>query len=155
MDFRIRGLRPEPFEHLFAMDAAGLARHRAIRYVADTKPGFPCRITLEDAEPGEEVLLVNYEHLPVDTPYRASHAIYLRAQAKEPFDAINVVPGAFRDRYLSIRAFDAAGMMVDAEVTQGLTLAPLIEDFLARPGVSYLHAHFARRGCYAGLIERA
>ena len=78
MDFRITGLHPAEFSHLVPLDDAALTRHRAVRRVCDSQPGFPCRVTLEDAVPGERVLLVNYEHLPVDSPYRASHAIYVR-----------------------------------------------------------------------------
>ena len=78
MDFRITGLDAGRFSHLFGLSDAELARHRALRQTCDEKPGFPCRVSLEDAEPGESVLLVNFEHLPVDSPYRASHAIYVR-----------------------------------------------------------------------------
>jgi len=155
MDFRIKGLSPQPFAHLFAMDDDELARHWAVKRVADSKPGFPCRVMLEDAEPGATVLLVNYEHLPVDSPYRASHAIYVSGWSGKAFDQVNVVPQALRDRLLSLRAFDAAGMMVDADITDGAKLEALIERLLAQPRVEYLHAHFARRGCYAARIERA
>ena len=155
MDFRISGLPAAPFSHLFAMSDEDLARHRAVRRVCDEKPGFPCRVSLADAEPGEEVVLVHYEHHAVDTPYRASHAIYVRATARETFDAVNDVPEALRSRLLSVRAFDAAGVMVAADIAEGRELVPLVERFLANPEVAYLHAHFARRGCYAARIERA
>ena len=154
MTFRIRGLEPEPFAPFFAMSDAELARRRALRCVADAKPGFPCRVSLADAEPGSEVILVNYEHLPVDSPYRASHAIFVSA-ATEPFDAVGAVPPALRERLLSLRAFDARGIMLDADVTDGTALEALVARFLARPGVEYLHAHFARRGCFAARIDRA
>ena len=154
MDFRICGLPATPFAHLVPMSDAELARHRALRRVCDEKPGFPCRVTLEDAEPGEEVLLVNYEHLPVDSPYRASHAIYVRAGAKVPFDAVNEVPQALRDRLLAVRAFDASGLMVAADIIEGRECEPLIRRFLDNPEVAYLHAHFARRGCFAARIDR-
>jgi len=154
MDFRIRGLDPAAFAPLFAMDDAQLAARRAVRTVADSKPGFPCRVTLDDAEPGMPVLLLNYEHLPVDSPYRASHAIYVSA-ATRPFDAVNVVPPALRTRLLSMRAFDRNGMMVDADVGEGAAVEALVERLLERREVDYLHAHFARRGCFAARIERA
>ena len=154
MGFRIRGLDPTPFAPLFTMDAAHLAHHRAIRVVADSRPGFPCRVSLADAEPGTEVLLLNYEHLPVDSPYRASHAIYVGADAR-PFNGVDVVPPALRERLLSLRAFDRHGMMVDADIAEGRDAEALIDRLLARSGVDYLHAHFARRGCFAARIERA
>ena len=154
MDFRIKGLDPAPFAPLFTMAEDALARHRALRTVADSKPGFPCRISLQDTEPGTQVLLLNYEHLPVDSPYRASHAIYVGAGAA-PFDRVNTVPQALRDRLLSLRAFDARGMMVDADIVEGADAETLIGRLLGKPGVEYLHAHFARRGCFAARIERA
>ncbi len=154
MDFRIKGLDPGPFAPFFAMDDDELATRRAVRRVADQRPGFPCRVTLRDAEPGEPVILLNYEHLPVDSPYRASHAIYVSG-AKEAYDAVNEIPQAFRERLLAIRAFDAAGLMIDADIVEGRDAAPLIERLLSLPAAAYLHAHYAKRGCYAGRVERA
>lgn len=154
MDFRIRGLDPAPFARYFRMDEAELARHRAARHVADAKPGFPCRVSLADVEPGEPAILVNYEHLPVESPYRASHAIFV-GPSQEPFDEIGIVPPALRSRLLSVRAFDASGMMVDADVAEGSAFEPLVSRLLGRADVAYLHAHFARRGCFAARIERA
>jgi hypothetical protein len=154
MDFRIKGLDPAPFAPLFELSEAELAKHRALRKVSDHAPGFPCRVTLRDADPGETVLLLNYEHLPVDSPYRASHAIYV-SEAKRAFDEVNEVPPAFRERLLAIRAFDARGLMIDADIAEGRECVPLIERLLGLEDVAYLHAHYARRGCYAGRIERA
>ena len=116
MEYRITGLDAREFAHLAGLSDAELARHRAVRYVCDAKPGFPCRVTLEDAEPGDEVLLVNYEHQPADSPYRASHAIYIRTGRRNRFDDVNTIPGALRDRLLSVRAFDVKGFIVDADV---------------------------------------
>jgi len=155
MDFRIRGLDPAAFTPLHALRDDELAARRALRRVADSKPGFPCRVTLEDAEPGERVLLLNYEHLPVETPYRASHAIFVREAAREPYDATNTIPSALESRLLAIRAFDAAGSMVDAEIVEGVHAPGLIRKLFARGGVAYLHAHFARRGCFAARIDHA
>ena len=154
MDFRIKGLDPQPFAPFCAMDAGELASHRAIRKVADRSPGFPCRVTLSDADPGRAVLLMNYEHLPVDSPYRASHAIYV-SDAQVPFDEVNTIPPAFASRLLALRAFDAAGLMIDADIVEGRECTPLIQRLLALPETAYLHAHYAKRGCYAGRIERA
>ncbi len=46
-------------------------------------------------------------------------------------------------------------MMVDAEVAPGDELEALIGRFFRRPGVAYLHAHNARRGCYSCRVDRA
>lgn len=155
MDFRITGLQPAPFAHLFALSDEELACHRALRRICDEKPGFPCRVSLADAEPGEEVLLVNYEHLPVDSPYRASHAIYVRAVARRPYDAVNEIPAALGTRLLALRAFDADGLMIAADIVEGRESRPVIARFLENPATAYLHAHFARRGCFAARIDRA
>jgi len=155
MSFIITGLPVEPFQPLFGLDEAALAERGALRRVADSKPGFPCRVTLDDAEPGETVLLLNFEHQPAESPYRACHAIYVRESATAPSRVENTLPPALACRLLAIRAFDATGMMIDAEVIEGADAAPLIERFLANPAAAYLHAHNARRGCFAARIDRA
>src|SRR5580658_5246639 len=108
MDFRITGLSVEPFRLLFGLSDQQLAERGARRYVADTKPGFPDRIELRDAEPGESVILVNHTHQPADTPYRASHAIFVLEGAGETYDRIDEVPEVLRPRMISLRAFDAS-----------------------------------------------
>ena len=155
MSFRITGLPAERFTHLFGLPDAELARHRALRRTCDEKPGFPCRVSLQDAEPGERVLLLNYEHLPVDSPYRASHAIYVRERAQPSFNEVDEIPPALLPRLLAVRAIDAHGMIVAADVVEGRALVPLVEQYLADDAVAYLHAHFARRGCFAARIDRA
>ena len=155
MSFRITGLPASRFAHLFGLSDEELARHRALRKTCDEKPGFPCRVSLEDAEPGEPVLLLNYEHLPVDSPYRASHAIYVREREQPSFDEIDAIPPALLPRLLAVRGIDARGMIVAADVVEGRALVPLAEQFLANPEIAYLHAHFARRGCFAARIDRA
>jgi len=154
MDFRITGLSPEPFRHLFGLSDEELARHNARRYIADSKPGFPDRVEIRDAEPGESVLLVNYQHQPAETPYRASHAVFIREGAEAVYDRTGEVPPALAGRLISLRAFDQDHMIVDADVADGAALEPLIQRLLADPKVAYLHAHYAKRGCYAARIER-
>jgi len=121
---------------------------------AASKPGFPCRISLTDAEVGEEVILVHYEHHTVASPFRASHAIYVRA-GEQQYDAVDRVPPMLRSRLLSVRAFDADGMLVDADIADGADLEALIERQFAQPQTQYLHIHFARPGCYAARVDRA
>ncbi|SMF02064.1 Protein of unknown function [Tistlia consotensis] len=155
MSYRITGLSPAPFRPLFGLSEAALAAEGARRVVADEKPGFPDRIELRDAEPGEALLLVNYLHQPAGTPYRSSHAVFVLEGATETYDRIGEVPAPLLARTLSLRAFDAGHMMIDADLVEGAALEPLIERFLADPKTAYLHAHYARRGCYAARIERA
>lgn len=155
MDFRITGLDPAPFLPLFGLAEDELAARHIVRMRADAKPGFPDRVSLRDTEPGEHVLLLNHVHHEAATPYRASHAIFVAEKDQPAFDAVNEVPEVLRARLLSLRAFDAAGMMVDADVVEGREVEPLIARLLADPRAAFVHAHFARRGCYAARIERA
>jgi hypothetical protein len=155
MSFIVTGLPAEPFQPLFGLSDAELAGRGVIRRRVDAKPGFPCRITLEDAEPGETVLLLNYLHQPADTPFRASHAIFVREAEHPTTRTVDEVPPAIRSRqHISLRAFDDAGMLVDADVAPGVALEPVIERLLGRPDVAYLHAHYAGMGCYAARIDR-
>lgn len=154
MSFRITGLPASDFAQWFELSDDELAARNAVRKVADGKPGFPCRISLTDAEIGDEVLLINYEHLAVASPYRSRHAIYIRA-GEETFDATDRVPEMLRSRLLSLRAFDEAGMMMAADVVEGRDLEAAIAKMFAHDETKYLHAHFARPGCYAARIERA
>ena len=156
MSFRITGLKLAQFAPLIALPEDKLAEHNARRVVADRSPGFPCRVSLIDAHPGERVLLVNYEHLPVASPYRSRHAIYVREDAREVCYEVGEVPPVLQQRLLSVRAFTAEGMMVDAEVAEGRQqLVALIDRLLSPAGVAYLHVHNARAGCYAARVDRA
>lgn len=154
MPFTVTGLSPDAFRPLFGLGEAELAEQGVLRVKVDALAIAPCRITLEDAEPGETVLLLNHEHLPVDSPYRSCHAIYVRETARETAVAQDVLPMALHRRLLAIRAFDQDDMMVEAEVIEGREAAPLIEAWLADDRVAYLHAHYARRGCFAARIDR-
>ena len=155
MSFQITGLSPEPFRALFGLSDAELAERGARRCVADAKPGFPDRIALSDAEPGEMLLLVHYEHQPANTPYRASHAVFVREGGAETRTVTGEVPDSLRSRLISLRAFDAGHQMVDADVVDGAALDGLIERLFSNPAVAYMHAHYAKRGCYAARIDRA
>jgi hypothetical protein len=154
MDFRILGLDPAPFRPMFSMTDAMLREQGVLRVRIDSPRSAPDRVTLDDAAPGETVLLLNHLHLDVDTPFRSAHAIFVREADAERFDRINEVPKALRGRMLSVRAFDAAGMMVDADLADGDHVESLFERFFADPEVSYLQVHFAKRGCYAARVER-
>jgi hypothetical protein len=154
MSYVITGLPLKAFQPLFGLSEADLAARGIVQMTADAKPGFPCRVTLADAEPGETVLLLNHEHQSADTPYRSSHAIFVREAARETRTVVDAVPDSLSGRLLSVRAFDAAGMITDADVVQGDGLEPLIARMFADAAVAYLHVHNARRGCYAARVDR-
>ena len=153
MNFAVSGLSPEPFLPLYGLNDEELTKHRARRVVAGAS-GFPERIELRDAQAGETLLLVNYEHQGADTPYRASHAVYVREGATESrsFDGL---PDVLRRRLLSLRGFSADGMMVEADVADGSEAEPAIERLLGDPRIDYVHAHSAKPGCYLARIDRA
>lgn len=154
MPFRVRGLSPDPFRKLFEMNDEELHALGARRVIADGD-ALPCRVSLGHAKPGEELILLNYEHQPGHGPYRSNHAIYVARDSHEAFDDVDVVPEAMRTRLLSVRAFDRDHMIVDADVVEGRDAAALFERLLANPEAEYLHVHNARRGCYSGRVERA
>jgi Protein of unknown function (DUF1203) len=151
--FRIKGLPAETFAPLFAMPDWALEKQGAVRRVAD-KAGYPCRISLTDAAAGDELILTNYEHHAVASPYRMRFAIYVR-KGEQTFDAVDEVPEQLRTRTLAVRGFDAGGMMTGWELIDGGKLEEAIERLLADPRTAYLHVHFAAPGCYAARIERA
>jgi hypothetical protein len=152
--FQISGLRRERFDDLVRLDDEALAALGGKRYVADKKPGFPCRVTLQDAELGERVMLVPFEHQHGASPYRASGPIFIRESAVDAAVPPNVVPELLRTRLLSVRAYDAAHVMLDAEVAEGREVECVIDQLLGDARVQYLHVHFARPGCYACRIDR-
>ena len=154
MSFQILALNNDQFSHLFGLDDEALEKQGVQRKVVDSKPGCPCRVSLQDADVGETVLLMNYAHQPKPTPFRASHAIFVREFATEVKLARNEIPAMFRHRSLSVRAFDATGMMVDSDVVDGEHLGALIERLFANESANYLHIHNAKPGCYAALVER-
>jgi len=155
MPFRYRGLPRRPFEAMFAMSDTELAAIGARRMIADDKPGFPCRISLADAEPGEPVLLLSFTHQDANSPYKAAGPIFVRESAHEPYDSDRLPPVFQAGRFLSARAYDAAGTMVDADVAESRELEPLLAKLFAQNQTGYVHVHYAKRGCFAARVDRA
>ena len=155
MTFQLHALPVEPFAADFPL-GDGVLRERGIRRViADGKPHYPCRVSLEDAREGERVLLLPYLHHDVDTPYRASGPIYVREDAVQAHPAVDEVPALLRARLLSLRGYDARGMMAWADVVPGSEIESGIAALFAIKRVAYLHLHYAKPGCYACRVERA
>ena len=155
MSFRITGLPAAEFAPLFSMSDTELAEHGAVRRIADDRrPGYPCRVSLTDSEPGDELILVNYEHHPVASPYKMRFAVYVR-RGEQQFDAIDEIPAQLRSRTLAVRAFDTNAMMVGWGLAEGRDLEAAIERLFAEPKAAYLHIHFAAPGCYAARVDRA
>ena len=154
MNYQISPLQLSEFQHLMNANDAVLAKEGVVRLTADVKPGYPCRVSLRDAEPGESVLLLNYEHQSVATPYRSRHAIIIRENAEQAEPFVNRVPEQLGIRILSVRGFDKVGMMIEADVVDGATLETAIEEMFGNAAVEYLHIHNAKPGCYAARVDR-
>jgi Protein of unknown function (DUF1203) len=155
MGFRIRGLSADPFVALYGLSDSALAERGVKRVLVDEQPGFPDRIEMRDAAIGETMLLLNHVSHDVATPYRASHAIFVREGATQTYDGLNELPDVMRRRLLSLRAFDQDGMMLDADVVDGTKAKAIIDRFFANPAIAYIHAHNAKQGCFSGRIDRA
>ena len=155
ISFRISGIEPVAFAKFFEMTDSELAAQGARRCIVDSRPGFPCRVSLEDGQLGEEVILAPYVHHPVNGPYRASGPIYVRVAAKPAQLKLNEVPQVVRERLMSVRAYDAEGTMLGSNVTEGSEIEKQIEFFLTQPTVAYLHLHNAKAGCYSCRVDRA
>ena len=156
MTYAIVGLPVEPFRPLFGLPEEELAARNMVRVVADAPVGYPCRVLLEDARPGETLLLLNHEYQDADTPYRGRHAIFVNEGARSPRRFVDEVPPVLLVRpAISLRAFDEAGMMIDADLASGAAIEPAILRLLDNRRASYIHAHNAARGCYAARIERS
>lgn len=152
--FQLSGLDHRQFQSLFALDDAGLAARRAVRCIADSAPGYPCRISLDDAVIGETLLLLPYLHQPASSPYRSSGPIYVRHAATQPVLAPGEVPPYVTRRLISLRAYDHRDMMMAADVHEGTEVRDALEQLFARAEVAYVHLHNARQGCFSCLASR-
>lgn len=155
MAFQISALDRAQFADLFELSDEQLKERGAIRVRADRRSAFPCRVSLADAELGEDVLLINYEHLAVNTPFRASYAIYVRPKANQAHPEKNQIPEMLRSRILSLRGFDRQDMLKAAEIAEGQVLETALEQMFSDAAVAYIHVHFAKAGCYAARVDRA
>ncbi|WP_373486432.1 DUF1203 domain-containing protein [Blastomonas sp.] len=155
MTYAIRGLPRTDFVALFALDDASLAARGARRVVADRKPGFPCRISLQDAEPGEALILLHHVSHRVGTPYRSAYAILVREDAAQAARYFDAVPPVLDGRAIALRAFDADAMLRDVRLAMPGGVDAGIRALFANPEIAYIHAHNAAHGCFAARIDRA
>ena len=154
MTYRIKGLDPTPYRPLFGLTDAELADRGIVRMTVSKKPSFPCRVSLTDRDIGESVLLLNHVSHDVANPYRARHAIFVTEGEEQAADYFDQIPPVFEKRILSLRGFDAHGMMADAILTPPGEADDGIRRLFANPAVATIHAHNATRGCFAARIER-
>jgi hypothetical protein len=155
MSFIVTGLPVETFQPLFGLSDAALAAHGAVRRTAVAGERFPCRITLEDAAPGETLLLLNFEHQSAATPYRSNYAIYVNEAAAQTRRLEGELPPVLRGKRIALRGFDAEGMLLEAELSLNDDVAQIVGRQFENPDVAYIHAHNAGAGCFAARIDRA
>ena len=152
--FQLVGLPAAPFTPLFSLSEAELSEIHAQRVVATSNPGYPCRVSLADAEIGDELLLLPYAHQPAASPYRASGPIFVCKSARQAVVEPGVVPAYVTRRLMSVRVYDAAGWMTDAAVCPGAETAAVIERLFEDARVAYIHLHNANRGCFSCAVQR-
>jgi hypothetical protein len=155
MNFQLHALAAEQFRHLSGRTDEELETLGVRRMVVDEKPGYPCRVSLSDAEVGEIVYLLSYLHHDVASPYRSAGPIFVREAAATARPDPNEIPLMFRHRLLSVRCYDEAALLVAADVIQGEALEETILRFLGNPIASYLHIHNAKPGCFNCRVDRA
>lgn len=155
MTFQFHALSPEPFAALFALDDDAL-HARGTRRVRATAPvGFPCRVSLADAEPGDSLVLVHHLHHDVPTPFRASGPVYVREGAVQARPTPGEVPAFLRVRVVSLRGYDAGGMMQQADVVDGGGIDAALAGLFANAAVAYVDVHSAKPGCFLCRATRA
>jgi hypothetical protein len=153
--FQLVGLPFEPFASLFDLSDSALAKINMRRVVAAKKPGYPCRVSLADAEIGNELLLLPFEHQPASSPYKASGPIFVRKAAVQVNVEPDVIPDYVGIRLISVRAYDEAHLMTDAMVCAGSETAAAIQKMFNTDEVAYIHLHNANRGCFSCTVNRA
>lgn len=128
------------------------AAHRADGgeiYVADSFPGYPCRQCLQDAPVGDELILVSHDPFSGESPYRSASPIFLHRETCASPSSEAELPKQLTRRQLSVRAFDAAELMIDAAVIDGADLGATITGFFKADATRTIHVHNASRGCWA------
>lgn len=153
-DFIISGIQQNEVEQLFRMNEKELRAKGICKIKVDEKPGFPCRVSLEDANIGEEILAFNYEHHKVNSPYRASGPVFIRFGVEEKKLKTNEIPKLLEHRYLSLRTYDIGGIMIDAMTVEGKHLNDAVQEIFANAKAEYIQVHNAKPGCYNCQIDR-
>ncbi|MCI2228838.1 DUF1203 domain-containing protein [Polaribacter sp. MSW13] len=139
---------------MFNLSQEELSEKGIVKMVVDEKPGYPCRVTLEDVEIGEEVLLFPFQHHITNSPYQSSGPIFVRKNAKSPNLSINEIPEMLLHRLLSLRVYDNKGMMIEAKTIDGEKLKNEIEVIFNNKSANYIQIHNSSPGCYNCQVNR-
>ncbi|MBB1311088.1 DUF1203 domain-containing protein [Pseudoalteromonas sp. SR41-8] len=154
-NFLIKALTTDSFHELMLKNNDELKLFDAAWFTVDAEPGYPCRVSLTDAKIGERVLALSFCHHNVNSPYKASGAIFVRENAPTVKLNINEVPKMLRHRLLSVRAYNSQKLMIEAEVAQGTELESTIGKQFQNSKVEYIHIHNANQGCFNCSVHRA
>jgi hypothetical protein len=153
-NFQVKALPYNQFAHLFSASKEELENIGAVKMIVNEHPGFPCRVSLQDVEIGEEVILLPYQHQKTDSPYQATGPIFVRKNAIEATLAINEIPTMLLHRLLSLRCYNEASIMIDANVVEGKVISETLQELFANKDIVYVHIHNAKPGCYNCVVER-
>jgi Protein of unknown function (DUF1203) len=153
-NFQVKALPYNQFAHLFSANDEELENIGAVKMIVNEHPGFPCRVSLQDAEIGEEVILLPYQHQKTDSHYQATGPIFVRKNAIEATLAINEIPTMLLHRLLSLRCYNEASIMIDANVVEGKVISETLQELFANKDIVYVHIHNAKPGCYNCVVER-
>lgn len=154
MNYKIKALNYQEFEPLFELSDAELEKLSIKRMTVDEKPGYPCRVSLEDAEIGEEVLLLPYEFHITNSPYQAKGPIFVRKAASTKELDKNEIPVMLNHRLLSFRGYDKNGLMKEALTEKGINTNSAIEKIFENTEIEYIHIHNSSPGCYNCEVRR-
>ena len=154
IEFQVSGIQTAEIQDIINYDESSWIRSNIKKVTVDSKPGYPCRWSLEDAEIGEEVLLFTYTHHAVESPYRSSGPVYIRPMAKQAQLKPNQLPLMLHHRLLSLRVYNQKAFMIDARTIEGKVTEETIQDIFRNPEASYIHVHNSGPGCYNCQINR-
>ena len=153
IDFKISAIENK-YNYLFTLNEEELSAKGCVKMIVHEKPGYPCRVSLEDAEIGEEVVLFPFQHHQTNSPYQSSGPVFVRKHAKTANLGVNEIPKMLLHRLLSLRIYNEKGMMIDAKTIEGGNLNSEIEVIFCNKSVNYIQIHNSSPGCYNCQVNR-
>lgn len=153
--FQIQGLSADRFKAFMSMGDDELKQHTAYWLTVDAAPGYPCRVSLQDAAVGERVLVCHHQHHNVPTAYQSSGPIFVREHALTTTWEVDEIPPVLPHRQLSLRGYGLHHLMLAADVVDGQLVGRAIRSMLSDAAVDYIHIHNAAPGCFSCAVRRA
>jgi hypothetical protein len=116
--------------------------------------GNPCRFTLRQSPPGEELLLMSYSPFKRAHPYAEVGPIFIRRHGEAGYAEPTHFPPEIDPTTRVFRCYNAAEEIIDARVG---TSQPeeLIAELFSDPAVDCIHVRSLTYGCFTFKIERA